>query len=45
MANPTQFLLLEEQRFNGMNFTDFKLVFLPGVEGRGFAGYFGWHNR
>ncbi|KAJ7776269.1 hypothetical protein B0H16DRAFT_1302470, partial [Mycena metata] len=39
MANPTQFLLPEEQRFNGMNFTDFKLVFLPGVEGRGFAGY------
>ncbi|KAF8196288.1 hypothetical protein K438DRAFT_1519962, partial [Mycena galopus ATCC 62051] len=38
-ANPTQFLLPEEQRFNGMNYIDFVLVFLPGVEGRGFAGY------
>ncbi|KAJ7118618.1 hypothetical protein C8R43DRAFT_901268, partial [Mycena crocata] len=39
MANPTQFLLPEEQRFNGLNFTDFELVFKTGVEGRGFAGY------
>ncbi|KAJ6578256.1 hypothetical protein B0H19DRAFT_897182, partial [Mycena capillaripes] len=27
------------QRFNGMNYADFVFVFLPGVEGRGFAGY------
>ncbi|KAJ7926294.1 hypothetical protein B0H13DRAFT_1599648, partial [Mycena leptocephala] len=39
MANPAQFLLPEEQRFNGKNYTDFALVFKPGVEGRGFAGY------
>ncbi|KAJ7695462.1 hypothetical protein B0H17DRAFT_914062, partial [Mycena rosella] len=38
-ANPTQFLLPEEQKFNGTNFADFMLVFLPGIEGRGFAGY------
>ncbi|KAJ6523383.1 hypothetical protein B0H10DRAFT_1736635, partial [Mycena sp. CBHHK59/15] len=38
-ANPSQFLLPEEQRFNGINSADFILVFLPGVEGRGFAGY------
>ncbi|KAJ6517522.1 hypothetical protein C8R47DRAFT_1032007, partial [Mycena vitilis] len=39
MANPTQFLLPEEQRFNGTNYADFELVFVPGVEGRGFSGY------
>jgi hypothetical protein len=39
MANPVQFLLPEEQRFNGKNYTYVALVFRPGVEGRGFAGY------
>ncbi|KAJ7595306.1 hypothetical protein C8J56DRAFT_775092, partial [Mycena floridula] len=39
MTSISSFLLAEDQRFNGRNYTEFELLFKNAITGRGLGGY------